>query len=192
MKLQSIHCNFGCPALKNESIKVGQIINLFFYIDFMVKNCEIVYKSKAPAWAKARPSHAQLLAFGPAHNFLKPKPPKARPKPGLSGQAGASTSLGTEKHGPLAIIVTDGESSFRNMQFTLCLSEDLDSNLPLGKILYRLPGINCRTGQFQLIGTCDPKHILSRDSPPCFNPQQEFKLATLSSLLRTLELLLHI
>ena len=88
-----IHCNFRCPALKNESIKVGQIINLFFYIDFMVKNCEIVYKSKAPAWAKARPSQAQLLAFGPAHNFLKPKPPKARPKPGLSGQAGASTSL---------------------------------------------------------------------------------------------------
>ena len=37
-----IHCNFGCPALKNESIKVGQIINLFFYIDFMVKNCKIV------------------------------------------------------------------------------------------------------------------------------------------------------
>ena len=88
-----IHCNFGCPALKNESIKVGQIINQFFYIDFMVKNCEIVYKSKAPAWAKARPSQAQLLAFGLAHNFLKPELPKTRPKPGLSGQAGAGTSL---------------------------------------------------------------------------------------------------
>jgi hypothetical protein len=33
------------------------------------------------------------LAFGPAYDFLKPKPPKARPKPGLSGQAGAGTSL---------------------------------------------------------------------------------------------------
>ena len=59
----------------------------------MVKNCEIVYKSKAPAWAKARPSQAQLLAFSPAHNFFKPELPKARPKLGLSGQAGADTSL---------------------------------------------------------------------------------------------------
>ena len=88
-----IHCNFRCPALKNKSIKVGQIINLFFYIDFVVKNCKIVYKSKAPAWAKARPSQVQLLTFGPAHNFLKPELPKARPKLGLSGQARASTSL---------------------------------------------------------------------------------------------------
>ena len=67
----------------------------------MVKNCEIVYKSKAPAWAKARPTQAQLLAFGPAHNFLKPEPPKARPKPELSGQAGAGTSL---EPGPTLII----------------------------------------------------------------------------------------
>ncbi len=61
----------------------------------MAKKCEIVeYMPKALAWAKARPSQARLLAFGPAHDFLKPKPPKARPKPGLSGQAGAGTSLG--------------------------------------------------------------------------------------------------
>src|SRR6266567_1807014 len=48
---------------------------------------------KAPAWAKAKPSQARLLALGPAHDFPKPKPPKARPKPGLPGQAGAVTSL---------------------------------------------------------------------------------------------------
>ena len=56
-----------------------------------VRKC--TYTPKAPAWAKAKPSQAWLLAFGPAHNFLKPRPPKARPKPGLSGQAGAGTSL---------------------------------------------------------------------------------------------------
>jgi hypothetical protein len=33
------------------------------------------------------------LAFGPAHDFSRPEPPKARPKPGLLGQAGAGTSL---------------------------------------------------------------------------------------------------
>ena len=53
-----------------------------------------IYTPKAPAWAKARPSQAWLLAFGPAHDFLKPKLPKARPKLGLSGQAQAGTSLG--------------------------------------------------------------------------------------------------
>ena len=52
-----------------------------------------IYTPKVLAWAKARPSQAWLLAFGPTHNFLKPKLPKARPKPGLSGQAQASTSL---------------------------------------------------------------------------------------------------
>jgi hypothetical protein len=34
-----------------------------------------------------------FLAFGPACNFRKPKPTKARPKPGLPGQAGGGRSL---------------------------------------------------------------------------------------------------
>jgi hypothetical protein len=50
---------------------------------------------KAPAWAKARPGQALPLAFGLAYDFAKPEPPQARPKPGLSGQAGAGTSLGS-------------------------------------------------------------------------------------------------
>ena len=51
------------------------------------------YTPKALAQAKARPGQARILALGPAHDFFKPKPPKARPKPGLSGQARAGTSL---------------------------------------------------------------------------------------------------
>ena len=54
---------------------------------------------KAGAQAKARPGQANVSAFGLACDFTKPKPPKARPKPGLSGQAGAGTSLGAMKDG---------------------------------------------------------------------------------------------
>ena len=40
-------------------------------------------------------SQANFLAFGLAWDFTKPELPKARPKLGLSGQAGAGTSLGS-------------------------------------------------------------------------------------------------
>ena len=40
-----------------------------------------------------RPGQALLLAFGLAYNFSRPELPQARPKPGLSGQAGAGPSL---------------------------------------------------------------------------------------------------
>ena len=43
-------------------------------------------------------SQANFLAFGLARDFTKPKLPKARPKPGLSGQAGAGTSLNPSSH----------------------------------------------------------------------------------------------
>ena len=42
-------------------------------------------------------SQANFLALGLAWDFTKPKLPKAMPKLGLSGQAGASTSLSTIK-----------------------------------------------------------------------------------------------
>ena len=98
--------DFGCPALKNESIKVGQIINLFFTMISWSKTVKLYISQKPLAWAKARPSQAQLLAFGLAHNFLKPEPPKARPKPGLSGQAGAGTSLFLISHSNMFLIST--------------------------------------------------------------------------------------
>ena len=43
--------------------------------------------------SQAKPSQANILAFGLACDFTKPEPPKARPKPRLSGQARAGTSL---------------------------------------------------------------------------------------------------
>jgi hypothetical protein len=48
---------------------------------------------KAGAQAKARPGQAKANLPGPACRFVKPEPPKARPKPGLPGQARAGTSL---------------------------------------------------------------------------------------------------
>jgi hypothetical protein len=42
------------------------------------------------ALAQAKPSQSQALVegFGLAWEFSKPKPPQAKPKPGLLGQAG--------------------------------------------------------------------------------------------------------
>ena len=48
------------------------------------------------AQAKAKPSQAQANSPGLAWDFSRPEPPKARPKPWLSGQAKASTSLHAE------------------------------------------------------------------------------------------------
>jgi len=58
-----------------------------------IRGLRLPFNTKARAWAKARPGQALLLAFGPARRFVKPKPDEARPKPGLSSQAGASKSL---------------------------------------------------------------------------------------------------
>ena len=43
--------------------------------------------------------------------------------------------LGQLKHGAITAVATDGESSFRKMQFKLFLIEDLDPNSALEKIL---------------------------------------------------------
>jgi hypothetical protein len=39
------------------------------------------------------------------------------------------------------------------------MSQALDRDSDLGKILYKLPGLNCQTGHNDLLGTCDPKHV---------------------------------
>jgi hypothetical protein len=69
---------------------------------------------------------------------------------------------GEAMYGPLWTIASDGESSFRVARFELCMSEDLDMNSDLGKILYNLPGLNCQTGPDCLLATCDPKHVIKR------------------------------
>jgi hypothetical protein len=43
---------------------------------------------KAGAWAKPGQGQAVSGGFGPAQVSRKPKPPRAKPKPGLLGQAG--------------------------------------------------------------------------------------------------------
>ena len=48
---------------------------------------------KAKAWAKPSQSQAGSGSFGLAWALTKPKLPQARPKPGLSGQAGPCTAL---------------------------------------------------------------------------------------------------
>lgn len=70
--------------------------------------------------------------------------------------------VGAALHGEVTTLATDGESSFRKLRFLLCLTKDLDRNSDVGKILYQLPGLNCRTGENMLIGTCDPKHVIKR------------------------------
>jgi len=69
---------------------------------------------------------------------------------------------GQKRHGPVWILATDGESSFRNLRFRLGLSIDLDRHSELGRKLYKLAGLNCKTGLNGLTTTCDPKHIVKR------------------------------
>jgi hypothetical protein len=51
---------------------------------------------KAGAQAKAKPGPAKAKGLGPACDFIKQKPLEAGPKPRLSGQAKAGTSLAAE------------------------------------------------------------------------------------------------
>jgi hypothetical protein len=40
---------------------------------------------------------------------------------------------GQARHGPIRLLATDGESSFRNLRFLICLIEEVPRNSPLGK-----------------------------------------------------------
>ena len=74
-------------------------------------------------------------------------------------------------HGPIYTLPTDGESTFRKVRLGLCLSEDLDRNSEMGKIIYNLPGMNCRTGPGGIIGTSDPKHTMKRMATAIRSPK---------------------
>ena len=45
------------------------------------------------AWAKARLTQARASNFGLAQDFVRPQPPKAKPKPAKLGQARPCTTL---------------------------------------------------------------------------------------------------
>ncbi|KAF8150027.1 hypothetical protein B0H34DRAFT_785259 [Crassisporium funariophilum] len=69
---------------------------------------------------------------------------------------------GQHRHGQIHTVSTDGESSFRLLRNLIGLKEDLNRNSAVGKIIYSLPGMNRRTGEDGILGTCDPKHIIKR------------------------------
>ncbi|KAL1749281.1 hypothetical protein HDZ31DRAFT_28139 [Schizophyllum fasciatum] len=69
---------------------------------------------------------------------------------------------GAAVHGPLRSLASDGASAFRVAQFDLCMSEEIDTLSPLGKVLCQLDGLNLRTGKGGILGTCDPKHVIKR------------------------------
>ncbi|KAI0368715.1 hypothetical protein BV20DRAFT_1036857 [Pilatotrama ljubarskyi] len=71
---------------------------------------------------------------------------------------------GEHVHGPITALGSDGESTFRRARFILCLTELLDKTALLGRLLYSLPGFNCYTGPHGICGTCDPKHVIKRES----------------------------
>ena len=99
---------------------------------------------------------------------------------------------GEERHGPIVAIATDGESSFRKMRFSLGLTEDLDVNSSLGRILYHLPGFNCKTGKNQILGTCDPKHIVKRFATMLRSPTGIQVSDTLITATQIMQVLTHL
>jgi hypothetical protein len=71
-------------------------------------------------------------------------------------------SNGANIRGPIWTLASDGEASFRAARFALCMSETLNPNSELGKVLYKLSGLNLQTGAQGILGTCDPKHVIKR------------------------------
>ena len=69
---------------------------------------------------------------------------------------------GQAKHGPIWVVGSDGESSFRLMRMSLCMMHLVDANSDLGQILHTMPGLNKQTGDNGIVGTCDPKHVIKR------------------------------
>ncbi|KAI0374930.1 hypothetical protein BV20DRAFT_986923 [Pilatotrama ljubarskyi] len=74
-------------------------------------------------------------------------------------------------HGPVWALASDGESSFRRARFVLCMTELLERDAPLGRLLRSLRGLNCYTGPRGLCGTCDPKHVIKRFATLARNPK---------------------
>jgi len=69
---------------------------------------------------------------------------------------------GEKVHGPIRTVASDGESSFQTARFLLCMKSPLDPQSSMGKILYNLPGMNYYTGDYGILGTCDPKHVIKQ------------------------------
>lgn len=75
-------------------------------------------------------------------------------------------------HGPFFSIGSDGDSSFRKARHIICMTDEIDPNSELGKIICSvdnpLIGMNCFTSPEGITGTCDPKHVFKRTSSAVF------------------------
>lgn len=71
-------------------------------------------------------------------------------------------SSGEALHGPIWALGSDGDSAYRLAKHMECMSTELDSQDPLGKILSGLNGLNLFTSKDGILGTSDPKHIFKR------------------------------
>ncbi|KAG6820014.1 hypothetical protein H0H93_006478 [Arthromyces matolae] len=69
---------------------------------------------------------------------------------------------GRKRHGELFSVASDGASCFRSARFHLFMRCCLDPTSDLGRLLYPLDGLNCYTGKYQVLGTCDFKHVIKR------------------------------
>ncbi|KAJ3911479.1 hypothetical protein F5877DRAFT_20743, partial [Lentinula edodes] len=69
---------------------------------------------------------------------------------------------GERLHGPITVLASDGESTFRSARFKIAMSERIDTTQGFGVSLSDLPGLNLQTGMYGLLTTCDHKHIFKR------------------------------
>lgn len=66
---------------------------------------------------------------------------------------------GRSRHGNIVLFCTDGDASFRAARFLLCLKQPAISG---ADTLAHLTGLNTLVGTNELIGCCDPKHVIKR------------------------------
>ena len=75
-------------------------------------------------------------------------------------------------HGPFFSIGSNGDLSFRKARHIICMTDEIDPNSELGKIICLvdnpLIGMNCFTSPEGITGTCDPKHVFKCMSSSVF------------------------
>ena len=71
---------------------------------------------------------------------------------------------GERLYGPLWSIGSDGESSFRKARHILCMVKQIPPDSSLGRKLSLCLGLNTMTSLDDIVGTCDPKHVVKRQA----------------------------
>ncbi|KIY61420.1 hypothetical protein CYLTODRAFT_495267 [Cylindrobasidium torrendii FP15055 ss-10] len=71
---------------------------------------------------------------------------------------------GERSNGPIWVISSDGDYSFRNAKVILCMARPIDEDSPLGKVLCPLAkhGFNIMTSDEGIVASSDPKHCDKR------------------------------